>query len=485
MSSHAKRPRASDTDGGTSSGSVKRPKRKQKQTSFKTNPTVVLKKIKVKHADINGDIDLELSNEYETLSENESEIDVAHSRRRNDKNRKKKESTNPRLPPIVVPPPCTKAQLVQALDSLQLQNYHIKITSTGTYVFVDNASDHSSIKDLLKKNNVGHFSHDLPTDKVAKVMLKGLDRMNPDDIKKELIDQGFPAVDVKMIIPRNARYSDHTNYLLYFSKKTMDFKSLYAVKSLFHTIVHWEPYRPLRTAPTQCRRCFMYGHGTRHCQMPYKCQFCDKTHEPNKCPAVKAAYDATYKDELADDNVPEDAMETETRTGPAKSTEEKQAKILRNLIPTCCLCGGKHLATDPQCTARKKYLEIQRNIQARNRSAHQSSQAGSRSNTTSSSPAARTGQLQQRAPITNPVPGSSKMTFRDAVLHHHSQAASVPDRNNEGSTPGGECSDNLFTYQEINSLLQELMSGLRKCRDKYEQFKVISELAFKYVGIHG
>ncbi|KAJ6647613.1 hypothetical protein Bhyg_02836 [Pseudolycoriella hygida] len=51
---------------------------------------------------------------------------------------------------------------------------------------------------------------------------------------------------IKIIAPKQARNSNHVNYIVYFKKGE-------------------EPYRIQRTGPTQCSRCQRPSHGARHC----------------------------------------------------------------------------------------------------------------------------------------------------------------------------------------------------------------------------
>ena len=351
-----KRSRASHAGtSGHSDDDLKSPKRKQQLSKQSTIETRNSKKIRVKHDEISDNLEIELSNEYETLSDNDSEVEIVQNKAKNKGKNQSKEPPKIHIPPIVVPPPTTKNVVTQLFVTNNLVNYRLRMSSTGIYVFVDTVEDHLKVREVFSTSNIGYFSHDLPADKVSKVMLKGLDRMEPSVLKAELSSLGFPAADVKVIVPKNSRYSDHTNYLLYFPKSSTDIKALYAVKAIFHTIVYWEPYRPVRTSPTQCRRCFMYGHGTRHCKMPVKCQYCSASHAENRCPAVKEAYEKVKEKDPATPTA--DLMDTEETE---KTTEHQQTKLLHHLVPTCCLCGGRHLATDPNCEARKKYESIKK-----------------------------------------------------------------------------------------------------------------------------
>lgn len=402
---------------------------------------------------------IETSNQYAMLTDNDGADETIVNRRTTTSGSRK----SSRIPPIIIPPPTTKTQIISGFTKYGMIDYRIKITSIGVYVFVDTAAEHSKMRSLLRDEKVPHYSHELPDDKAVKVVLKRLDKMDVQDLKKDLKEQGFEPNDIKLIVPYRPQYPNHVNYLLYYTKDKIDLKALYAVKAINHTIVSWEPFRPPKTPVTQCRNCYLFGHGTKHCGMPARCKFCSESHESSSCTPLKEAYD--------------ESME--------KMEETAEPKIIDGFTPKCCNCGQPHIATDPTCSERKKYIDLQHRLADRNRAMHPKKTSTQPLVSKKEAPAGRWNNTTNSRLTTG-------LSFADAVAGHHNshppgfQAASnntAATAANRGTSQGqhAECSNNLFSFDEINSLLNELLSGLSSCRDKTEQFKLISNLAIKYI----
>lgn len=403
---------------------------------------------KIQHNDIPGSVRIEIpivpiSNRFQALQNAGDEVILTRS-----SNVKSKKG---RIPPIVIPPPANRDTVVKVAQSAKVASYKIKLTSTGFYLFVDSVEDHQKIRQILQTSNVPHFSHDLPDDRVSKVVLKGLDRMETTELKQQLKDVGFEPTEIKIIEPKKSRYSNHVNYLLYFKRGATDLKKLYSTRVVNHTIVNWEPYRSSRGSTTQCRRCQRFGHGTRHCQMPFRCSYCADKHDSSACPSIKVAYD-TAKASL----------------NPAATENPIEVDVLRTFTPTCCNCKGAHLASDPVCPEKHKYRQLQSNLAKVNKKKTTQGYAPRKEDfpAFSSVPTLQQRQVRTTMPsysqiLSQPQPGRSQPTVHLNV--------------------GNDCSGDLFSFNEVNLLLSEVLQGLSNCKSKLDQFKIITELAIKYV----
>lgn len=402
------------------------------------------KKLNIQHKDIPGEVQFTVptTNQFSSLAGLENEVRVT---------RKSSAIKKVRIPPIIVPPPATKNTIKAALCTLKINEYFIKHASIGLYIHVNTLDHHKTVREYFKNRKISFFSHDLPEDKVVKVVLSGLDQMETSKLEDELKVLGFSPVDIKTIVPKQSRYTNHVNFIVYFKRDSVDLKALYNVKAIFHTIVRWEPYRSSRTSPTQCRRCQRPGHGTRHCEMPPRCMYCAQNHLSNVCPCIKEAYE-----------------EAKTASGQEMPTT-LQAPTSFKLV--CCNCQGPHAASDPECPVKLKYQEIQRRLSTRNRRPLQKDFVR---------------RLEDFPSTLPPVSSSTAPTRTRRPLY--SQVVTTPTKTTtqinsiafENST-SNDCSGDLFSFEELNSLLQEMMSSLSKCRNKSDQFQVISNLGIKYV----
>lgn len=424
--------------------------KRQKQNAAANKPKKVI------HDDVPNDVQINIStaNQFEILQNTEGEVILQRNNQRNTANKTRKE----RVPPIIISPPTSRKSVEFSLNSIAVSKYQLKHASSGLYLYVESIDDHKKVRETFKASGIPFYSHDLPEDKVAKVVLIGLDKMEPKELTGLIKQAGFDPVDIKVMTPKKARYTDHVNYLVYFKRDSTDLKKLYKTKVLNHTVIRWEPYRSNRATPTQCRRCQRPGHGTRHCEMPPRCMYCPGEHLSSKCTAIKMAYDVAKAKEQATGV-----------TNPAP-------KLIDDFKPTCCNCKGNHLASDPGCPEWKRFQEIQAGIAQKNQR-----QANKRFNYKQDEfPQTLNSRSQPQQHIrTTPALTSHQRPTYSQVASTSFIAQQQPNALNDG-----DCSEDLFSFTEINSLINEMMTSLSKCKSKADQFQVISHLALKYVYGH-
>lgn len=433
----------------------RRPERisnKSKQRFKPLKPRILL----VNHKEIPANVRMEIKtqNQYEILADNDDEVVITRPRPSPNSAKAKKI----RVPPIIVPLSTGKAVTTAAIKTSGVAEFNIRNTSTGYYIFVNTVEDYKKIKESFGVAQIEHFSHDLPEDRISKVILKGLDRIEPETLKEHLAALDLEPADVKIITPKKSTHSNNVIYLLYYKQGSVDMKKLYGTKAINHTIVRWEPYRNNRTSLTQCRRCQRFGHGTRNCQMSPRCQLCAGNHSSEYCPLLKAEYEKIKKNDTAMD---EDGNPPET-------------EIIRNITPKCVNCNGAHLASDNSCSEREKYRELQTTL------ARKTAKKPTKNNTLRyadfpSLTVPSHGLVHHQA-----TPRTHQTMFYSQVVN----SSPPPPGTSNDAHQGNGCSNDLFSFQEINSLLKEILHGLRGCRNKADQFEVISSLAIKFVYNH-
>lgn len=170
-----------------------------------------------------------------------------------------------------------------------------------------------------------YYTHELPSEKTYKVVLKGLHKMEINELLSELQAAHITPLQIKPITSDNPN-NDYCIYILSFQKKITDLKQLRQTKCLFHTIIKWESYRPRRTGPIQCNRCNRYGHGEKNCNMPYRCKYCAENHNSQNCPKLA-------------------------------NNEQNNMALVK-----CCNCDGNHLASDASCPRRAQYSDSRRKL---------------------------------------------------------------------------------------------------------------------------
>lgn len=430
---------------------------------FKTNLDEQRKN--VVHNQVPKDVQIlvSTSNQFDILQNNEDEVIVQRKQPKNSTSKANytSKAKKDRVPPIIVSPPTTKKTVESSLKSIAVTNFRLKHASVGIYLYVDSLEDHKKIRTTFKASGICFFSHDLPEDKVARAVLTGLDKMETSELSDLIKEQGFDPIDIKVMTPKKSRYNDHVNYLVYFKRDSTDLKKLYQMKVLNYTVVRWEPYRSSRpNTVTQCRRCQRTGHGTRHCEMPPRCMYCPGGHLSADCTEIKKAYDEAKAKAVADGET------------------DPEPKLLENFKPTCCNCGRNHLASSPECPERSKFQLIQQKLADRNKRNNEKSFNHIREDFPDT--------LLNRGLMNPPAPAAPThpMYNRGATYSQTMQNPPPPHQSNNTFINDGNCVEDLFTFEQVNSLLSEMISSLNKCRTKADQFDVITHLAFKYVYGH-
>lgn len=375
-----------------------------------------------------------------------------------------------KIPPITATTQ-NKKLIIDTINSFKITNYRLRFTSMGINIFFDEVADFKTVRDGFKNSNINFFTHELPEEKAVKVVLRGLDLMDTKDLAQLLGEKGVTPTEIRTITPRQSRYTNHANYVLSFVKDKFNMGDLHKIKALNHVIIHWEYYRKNANGPTQCRKCLRPGHGTRNCNLAPRCKYCAENHISDECEEMKKALSEAAKVEKA--------MQID-----GNSTNEASEVLQVQFTPKCCNCGEKHVATASNCKARIEFINLQRQLATRNRNRQ----------------TRKTFAVQQYD--FPDLPGTQQQRNhqgQDRTINHphgisYSQAARLPGTSTSqaigGSSnplpsslhnPSNHPQSNLFSYEEITALLQDVLRGLRTCRDKFDQLQVITDVAIKYL----
>lgn len=131
----------------------------------------------------------------------------------------------------------------------------------------------------------------------------------------------------------------------------------------------------------------------------------------------------------------------------------KTAECSVNTIK-CANCKGPHKAMSPECPSREIYKQIRQRTQPK--SLRQKPEFNNRANYSNNFP----NTLHQNSAL----PSTSRWNF--------TQPSSKP--NNSGDS-------NLFSFEELKNLTFELITNLRGCKSREEQFQVVTNLACKFL----
>lgn len=303
--------------------------------------------------------------------------------------------------------------------------YSIKRTQTGDIeLFPSNTEAERKIRAEFATNEVEYHTRD--RNRVYKYVVYGLHRMDPDLLPAEIskaTNGRCTAASAKQMVIKAPKYIDQTNYIIYFNVDP----TLVVLKEvkLFNTIVSWRHYESRRTGPTRCTNCQMWGHGAFGCRRKPKCVACAGPHKSSECPLL-----------------------IKKRSENCTALDKKFLK--------CANCGDNHTASFTSCPNYPKVPTRQMN------------------NRNPSRPPPPPPEIADRGEFPS-LPGTSKSqtTFNNIPQYSSRQSS---QQNSQQSSQ-----QDLFSIQEIQVVLAEIMSELKKCRNKEQQFNVMFSLAAKYV----
>lgn len=387
------------------------------------------------------------SNYYDPLKNNSKEYVVTNERRI-------------RIPPITLSN-VKRDDVTKLMELLGIKNYDTKLLKFGIQVFCKSTENFNSVNEFLVQNKCQFYTHDLPSDKLFKVVLRGLHKMDVKDLNQELNALNIKPERINIISPKNVRYADHVNYIIYFKKGEIKLDDLRQTRSLFHTVVTWEPYRINRTGPIQCSRCQRPGHGARHCNMSPRCEFCAEEHESKHCPRMAE-------------------IERKAREVSAQGKNS----IDLSVTAKCCNCDQLgHFASDPGCPKKRAYADRRKKRSVVGKK-HERQE-------TKLSEADFPPLRQIERPSSSHVSSANHSSYAEQAKHTMSN--NFPNFGFQNSSmqfqPSGFTSkiEDPFSFEEVMSLTSDILTSLRNVKTASREDIIMSvmQISLKYLFDNG
>lgn len=220
-------------------------------------------------------------------------------------NKNKNTPKKSRIPPICMMPCGSHAATLALIKTAVKESFAVKYKNNKSVsVQCTNETDFCALKEHLRCSEVNQpfYTYTPASERLIKSVIRGLPKIETDEIKEDLLSQGFQVVKVSPL--GNSRL-----YLVLFGTNTKisDVKS---IKQISCCRVTMEKLIK-STGCTQCFRCQQFGHAATNCNFPARCVKCTGEHHTHMCTK-------------------------EGRSTPAK----------------CCNCGGDHPANFRDCPAR-------------------------------------------------------------------------------------------------------------------------------------
>lgn len=318
----------------------------------------------------------------------------------------------------------------------------IKLVSVGRKIFTKSIEDKKKVIDALEIGKVDHFFHPDDEQKVFKAVLTGLPELPVADIENSL--KTTHNITPLKVIMFNTKSSSKL-YLCHFKKSEVNMKLLNTIKTCYHHIIKWQPYKPSRKGPTQCYRCMLYGHGISQCKRFAVCSLCSGNHLTNTCTVI------------------------------SKTTENPVYKCYN--CASAGLTAHNHKATDPDCPYRAKYESAIKNARDKSKRTHQTNSI--QANAPQSEP--HNDNHYVCAPAPPPMSASYAHTARFSHTNTRPHTNTSSSRTQPNIAPDTQQSPtasegNVWTISEVADLLLNSITELKACKTKLDQLKVIANL---------
>lgn len=276
------------------------------------------------------------SNIFNRLKDGETGSPPANQKPLGAKSKERKEKTAPqnavppperkeKCPPIFVKgdPPGMRSSLRKCIARGLRCTF--RLCTDGVKIITDEKSHYQMVLGFLDERKYEYFTHDDPTTKPMKVVLRGLDNMDVKELTAELEGRHLKISNIFKIVrhDQSRKYRDQL-YLIHLERGSISVKDLKSIRTVNDTMVKWERYRPAHRDVTQCMNCFNFGHGTKNCHMAPRCKKCGDKHPSDMCDAMEEA------------------------------------------DPKCVNCGDKHWATSKHCPKRHEFIAIRKKAAVNN-----------------------------------------------------------------------------------------------------------------------
>lgn len=330
------------------------------------------------NADYLNSIPLPLTNKFASLEEKIDDDDAATSAHN---------ASKTKIAPIVVTNFDKDIQSIVA--ALQLsEQCDMKLVSVGRKIYTKSSEDKKKLIEALKSEKIDYFSHPDDEQKTFKAVLSGLPEVATSEITASL--KSSHNITATKIIMFNTK-STSKLYLCHFQKSEVKMKLLNTIKTCYHHIIKWQPYKPSRKGPTQCYRCTLYGHGISQCMRYAVCSIC------NACTRI------------------------------TKDTPNPVYKCYN--CATAELIAHNHKATDPDCPFRAKYENATKSARDKNKRTNKSTSFNAQNSANNNNNNNNDGNGNEHRYVRAPIPPQINTSYRHThTTHKHTPTSSIITR---------------------------------------------------------
>lgn len=367
-----------------------------------------------------------------------------------------------RVPPIIVTSSVTSIRTI--CDLFCKGAYTIRHTAVGQKIQVNSMETYIRVKGALKHNGAEHFTHELQNERTYKLIAKGLPTMDTNEMSDAIFERyEIRPVKITLLAKAGVRINHHSRvYLFEFNKaqtKEVNLKKMIRRVDVF--VPKWEDYTQKPRPPTKCNRCLLYGHGAKNCSRKVVCQWCASTdHMIEKCP-----YHIVADDGFA---------------------------VGEPTCPSCTFFGRKnvhHNHNEDTCPSRKAYEAL---IEQKKKPMANAKKNGFDASNRESYPDINNrnerhqdnkSQYQNKNSYADIIRGTTSNSANNRRGHDHTEDHLNKSKNQgQPHSPGGwEDEKDPLSITEIQEIIQDVYSGLKKCRTQEQQIHTIISITAKWI----
>lgn len=382
------------------------------------------------------------ANTFEILANKDTNENSAHTASDGSKLLRKRKKN---IPPFVF---TSAAEFKSGLDVVYKyakDNHYIKYLRVGTKIQVETMEAYLAIDKELTSSNAKYFTHDFIVEKPNKFVLNGLPYMDAIEVESELKAKGLEPTNIHCVPVKQPRFDKEYIYIISLPN-TVYLNDVQKIKAINHTIVKWFIHKNKTKGPTQCRKCFLYGHGIRNCHLQTVCVKCGHAdHSGESCEVLADKF-------------------------------------------KCSNCNGNHLANDPNCKSRTDFVEMRKKLSAaNNKTEPKKTREFARSNAMFPAlPIPKNSNFGESGPkITYParsIPASSSPVDGNWIFKNKATFAPTrPSNFRDALRNSAPEEDTLFSTSEILQITKDVLHGLAACKSKQQQLEVIFEICSTYL----
>lgn len=342
------------------------------------------------------------------------------------------EESKVKIPPIVVHSYVNNhMETLNKIKEEMKEDFVISAKNNRLIIKTKNIDDYNLMLKKVSDSKVEYHTYTIESEKILKLVLKGLaPNIQTDVIKENLISNGLKVNVVKqfqknVLVNGQKTVMNLPIYIIEFASGTKP-KDVYKINRVCYCVVRWEKFQN-GDKIVQCYNCQCFGHVSTNCHKKVKCVLCADEHSLKDCPF-----------------------------------KEQENQLLK-----CANCGEKHSAGSRECKIYKKMLENRNN---RGSTLNNHERAGKKTlyDTHSQNSSNNNGNAH------------NERLYSHVTTGHRQERTQIDEQNTEHSSVAGVLADlwdfaKHFNFVNIIDILKKMLLKIRRANDGFGKIMCVIE----------